>query len=77
MSHITETRMRPTLIIEPTELPEGFEITLCKKSRRGSRARNCKISAQHKSHKHRVSWEAAEAFAPGKTLEERVGTGEA
>jgi hypothetical protein len=43
-----------------TVLPEGVEITRCKKSRRG---RKLKIDAQHKPHKHRMSWDAAEAFA--------------
>jgi hypothetical protein len=51
------------------EIPEDVEITRCKPSRRGRRSRDLNMtggcSARHKPHKHRVSWEAAEAFAAG------------
>jgi hypothetical protein len=73
---LTELKMRPTHIMPNTEIPEGVEVTRCKSSRRGKRARGLNLTAQHKPHKHRVSWEAAEAQAKP-TLAERLGSGEA
>ena len=70
--------MRASHYVETLDIPEDVEITVCKPSRRGTRARGMSLTAQHKPHKHRVSWEAAEAQAtPSKTLAERVGEGEA
>lgn len=71
-------KLRESHIIPSLVIPEGVEVTVCKPSRRGKKARGMSITAQHKPHKHRVSWEAAEAQAtPSKTLAERVGEGEA
>ena len=73
---LTEAKMRPSLYIQPAVIPDDVEITVCKPSRRGKKGLS--ITAQHKPHKHRVSWEAAEAQAqPSKTLAERVGSGDA
>lgn len=42
-------------------LPEGFEITKCKPSRRGKRSRDLKLTARPKP--RTLSWEEAEVFA--------------